>query len=336
MRTRTGILASLAVVAPLGCSTSGKAPELPSSSGQTAYAIHYNEELTSATKAIADAQAREKTLSAGFAAHVDELKKPDWQKVELVIDDSDEAGKSADFADAQGDATVIKGFWESEKNEITAKVSGNAQHTMKQAGCSAEVAGPISFALNDAITKQLQKKLRSKNEAFVVLERYKTSLGPQNVASLEKLADEISEASYDVRVLMVVQHNRVKRLAGDKDDVKKTLDRFIQEETAFQNEAGRTDGEKKASQDRVTAANKNKAEIDAVASQADAVSKEADKAIDASTKDYEEALKSLKAKVAEKKKAEPAGTLPKPEAARAAAPAPKPEAPKPDSTTPVP
>jgi hypothetical protein len=302
----------------IGCSSSGRAPALPSSSGQTAYAIGYSDELNSATKAIADAQAKEKQLSAGFAAHVDELKKPDWSKVDVIITESDDAGKSADFADAQTDATAIKSFWESDKNEITARVNGNAQHTLKEAGCTADTAGPISYALNEAINKQLQKKLRSKNEAFVVLERYKTSLGAQNVASLEKLADEISEASYDVHVLMVNQRNRLERLVADKNDVKKTLDRFIEEETAFQAEPGRTEPEKKASQERVTAANKNKAELDKVASQAESVMKEMDKAIDASTKDYEDALKNLKTKVSEKKKAEPSGA-PAPAGASAAA-----------------
>jgi hypothetical protein len=200
----------------LGCSTSGKAPVLPSSSGQTAYAIHYNDELTSATKGLADAQAKEKTLSSGLAAHVEELRKPDWEKVEQIIDYSDKAGKSADFADAQAEAGAVKDFWDSEKGDITAKVSGNAQHQMKQSGCSGDVAGPISFALNDAITKQLQKRLRSRNEAFVVIERYKSSFGPQNVATLEKLADEVAEASYTVHVLMINQDNKLKRIAADK------------------------------------------------------------------------------------------------------------------------
>jgi hypothetical protein len=304
MRIRTAVSASLVcLVMTLGCSSAGKPPVTATSSGQTAYAIGYGEELASATKAVADAQAKEKQLTAGFAARIDELKKPDWDKVQTVIANSDEAGKSADFADAQGEAGAVKGFWDSEKGDITARVNGNAQQAIKQAGCSADTAGSISYALNDAINKQLQKKLRSKNEAFVVIERYKTSLGPQNVATLEKLADEISEASYDVHVLMATQRNRLQRLVADKNDVKKTLDRFIEEETAFQNEPGRTDAEKKASQDRVTAANKHKAELDKVAEQAEAVSKEMDKAIDAATKDYEEALKNLKAKVSEKKKA---------------------------------
>lgn len=329
MVNRSSALALLFVVTALGCSTAGKPPTTAASSDQSAYAIGYSDEISAATKAIADVQAREKQLTAGFAAHVDELRRPDWEKVEAVISDSDEAGKSADFADAQAEAVAVKSFWDSEKNEITARVNGNAQHTMKQAGCTAETAGPISYALNDAISKQLQKKLRSKNEAFVVLERYKGSLGPQNVASLEKLADEISEASYDVHVFMVLQRNRLQRLVADKNDVKKTLDRYIQEEQAFQAEPGRTDADKRASQERVAQATKNKAELDKTAQQAEAVSKEMDKSIDAATKDYEKAIDDLRAKVAEKKKGEPqvattAAATPK------AGPAPK-AAPKPEA-----
>lgn len=342
-----GLVGALGAVAVhlLGCSSEGKAPKVPSASGQAAYAIGYSDELASATKAISDAQTREKQLSAGFAAHVDELRKPDWSKVEVIIEDSDEAGQSAAYADAQGDAMAVKSFWDSDKNELAGRVAGNMQHSMKQAGCSADVGGSVGFAINDALTKQLQKRLRSKNEAFVVIERYKTSLGPQNVASLEKLADEIAEASYDVHVLMVVQHNRLQRLVADKSDVKSTIDRYVKEETEFQAEPGRTDAEKKASQDRITAANKNKEEIDKVATQAETMSKEAEKTVDAATKDYNEALKNLKAKVEEKKKAEPpkdgkeakdpapkaAPATPAPAKAEPAKAEPKPEAPPSDT-----
>jgi hypothetical protein len=301
---RTWLLA-IALVSVTGCSSSGKGPLLASSSGQAAYAIHYDDELTSATKSVSEAQTREKSLSAGFGAYVDQLKKPDWSKVADIVDDSDEAGKSADFAEAANDAIAIKSFWDSDKNELGARVNGATQQKLKEAGCSADVGGQISWAMGEAINKQLQKRLRSKNEAFVIIDRYRPSLGPQNVVTLEKLADDVSEASYEVHVLMILQRERLKRLADDKGGVKKTLDRYIQEETDFQAEPGRTDAEKKASTDRVTAANKSKADVDTASAQAEATAKDLDKAIDAATKDYEDALKSLKTKIAEKKKAEP-------------------------------
>ncbi len=278
---------------------------LASSSGQTNYAVHYSEELAVSTKAMSDAQAREKALSAGFAARVDELKKPDWDRVQSIIDDSDEAGRSADFADAHADTDAVRGFWERDKDTITGKVVGNVQHTVKEGGCTADVAGPTAYALNEAITKQLQKRLRGKNEAFVTLERYKASLGAQNVAALEKLADDVSQASYDANVSMTLERRGLERLAADKSDVKKTIDRFVKDETAYQAEPGRTDAEKKASADRVAAATKTKSEVDASAEQAKATLDRMDATIDAAKKDYDEALKALRAKVVEKKKAEP-------------------------------
>ena len=217
----------------------------------------------------------------------------------------DRAWGSADYADAHGDADAVKSFWEAEKDTITSKVVGNAQHTVKEAGCGADVAGPVAFSLNDAINKQQQKRLRGKNEAFVMIERYRVTLGPQNVAALEKLGDDVAQSSYDVHVLMVTQRERLRRLVSDKDSAKKTIDRFVKEETAFQTEAGRTDPEKKASADRVTAANKSKGEIDAAASQAEQLSKQMDASTDAAVKDYEAALSALRTKIAEKKKGAP-------------------------------
>jgi hypothetical protein len=286
----------------VACSTSGKAPQLPSSSNQSSYALQYDEELNATTKAIGDLQTRSKTLTSSFVTTAEPIKKTDWAKVETVIDDSDAAGKSSDFASAENDATVIRNFWDSEKNEIAARVNGAASAKLKEAGCSAESGGAIGYAVGDALQKQLQKKLRSKNEAFLVIDRYKVALGQQNVPILEKLADDIAEASYDVHVQMLLQKNRLERLVADKNDVKKTLDRFVKEEEDYQKEPGRTDAEKKASADRVTAANKSKAEIDNVGTGAETQLKDLDKTIEAATKDYDEALKSLRSKIAEKKK----------------------------------
>ena len=301
---RYAVLATTVVLAACSSSTE-RGPVLPSSGGRTVYAVRYNEELAASVKAFGDAQEREKTLVNGLPAHVEELKKTDWEKVSVIVDDSDEAGKSADFAGVQEDTKAVKDFWNAEKNEISSRVAGNAQHTVKQAGCTAEVGGSVAFALNDAVNKQLQKRLRAHNEAFLVMDRYKTSLGLNNIPSLEKLADEVSEASYNVHVALVVERNKMRRVAADKDDVKKTLDRFIQEETAYQAEPGRTEAEKKSSADRVTAANQGKASLDGAATQAEATVKEADAAIQAASKEYDEALASLRAKLAEKKKAEP-------------------------------
>jgi hypothetical protein len=279
---------------------------LAPANGQPTYALHYADALASATKTVDDAQQRAKATDAALPARVDELKKTDWAKVQAIVDASDEAGRSAGFADGHDETDTVRTFWESEKDTIVPKVTGNAQHVAKEAGCNADVSGAVTFALNDAVAKQLQKRLRAKNEAFLVMERYKASLGQQNIPALEKLADDISQTSYDVHVVMVVQRDRLQALLADRDGVKKTLDRFVQDEMAYQGESGRTDAEKKASSDRIGQANKGKADIDAIYAQADAVNKQLDASIDAATKDYDAALKALRAKITEKQKAEPA------------------------------
>jgi hypothetical protein len=159
----------------------------------------------------------------------------------------------------------------------------------------------VAYALNDSIDKELQKRLRASNGGFIEIERNRTALGPQNAAALEKLADDVSQASYLVHVELVVQRGRVRRLLADKKEALATLDRFMQDEKAQQTQPGRSDADKKASDDRIIAAGKSKADIDVAATQAEPVAKSIDATIDSTTKDYEQALKALRDKIEGKK-----------------------------------
>jgi hypothetical protein len=300
---RTTILASALLLG--ACTTSsGKGPALAPSSAQPSYALRYGDELAASTKAIGDAQTDEKALASDFVTRVDELKKPDWDLVLAVVDESDNAGRSADFADAHDEVDGVRTFWAREKDSITSKVAGNAQYTVKQQPTctNVDVGGAVSYALNDSMDKAIQKRLRASNNAFVLIERNKTSLGASNVASLEKLADEVAQASYDVHVQMVLESERMRRLLADRGSIAATLDRYMQDEKTFQSQPGRTDAEKKASDDRIVAAGKAKASADAAAVQADPAAKSLDQTIDTATKDYDAALKALHDKIADKKK----------------------------------
>ena len=192
----------LATVLLAACSSSGKGPVTVSSGDQTPYALGYADELNGATKSFQDAQAQEKTLSGGFGARVDELKKPDWDKVLFVVDESDKAGKSADYAEAHGDADAVKellGFGEGHHH----RRRSSAMPSTASRRPAAAPTSPGRRLLDERRDRQgAQKRMRGKNEGFVAIERYKVSLGPQNVAVLEKLGDDVSQASYDVHVQM--------------------------------------------------------------------------------------------------------------------------------------
>ena len=291
---------SLALAA---CSSQNTRPVIASSASQPAYAIKYADSVATTNKSLAERQTEEKQLSGSFGARIDELKKPDWDRVLTVIEQADEAGKSAGYAEAHSEANAVHAFWADERETISGKVGGNAQYAAKQGGCTVDVSGAAIFALKESIEKQLEKRQRAKNDAFVTLERYKTSLGRENIASLEKLADDIAQASYIVNVQLPEQREQLRDELSERSSVDRALERFIKDERAFQAEAGRTDAEKKASDDRIATATKSRADLAEATAEGDATMKSIDAQIEAATKDYKDSLKALKDKVADKKKA---------------------------------
>jgi hypothetical protein len=297
--------ALLVVCVPVvaACAPSSRnGPVLASSGDQAAYAFHYADELNASIKAVVDGQAQEKMLAAGFGARLDALKKPDWDLVQAVVVESDIAGKSADFAATHGEVDSVRTFWSDEKDTITSKTAGNAQYALKQTSCTdTDVAGAVGYALNDSMDKQLQKRLRESNTAHILVERSKIALGPQDASALEKLADDVSQASYLVHVELVAERERMRTLLAERGKAAATLDRFMQDEQAYQAQAGRTDAEKKASGERIIAAGKTKADNDAAAAQAEPLSKSADQSIQAATSDYEQQVKVLRDQIAQKR-----------------------------------
>jgi hypothetical protein len=116
-----------------GCSRPPKGPVLASSAGQPAYALGYADAVGDSARAFGDGPEQENKLATGFAARLDELKKPDWDLVRAVVDESDAAGKSADFADAHREVDAVRTFWGDEKTVLDAKVAGGSQYALKQA-----------------------------------------------------------------------------------------------------------------------------------------------------------------------------------------------------------
>jgi hypothetical protein len=289
------------------CSRTDKGPVLASSAGEPAYALGYADELGGTVNAFSEGPQDEQKLAFGFGARIDALRKPNWDFVRAVVDESDATGRSSDFFDAHGEVDGARTFWSSEKATIDARVAGGAQYPLKDAPCTSDctnldVGGAAAYALNEAMDRQLQKRLRASNNAYVLIDRQRAALGPQNATVLEKLADDLAEASYVTHAGLIVSRQRLERLLADKNAVQATLDHFVQDERSYQAQPGRTDAEKKASDERIAEAGKGKSEIDAAATQAEAAVKSADQTIAATTKNYDDALKALRDKIEQRKK----------------------------------
>jgi len=280
---------------------------LASSAGQPTYALNYVDELAATVKALGDAQEHERKLAGDFTVRIEELKRPDWDLVRGVVDRSDATGRSADFYDAHGEVDAVRTFWTDEKGLVDGKVAASAQYAVKQATCASDcntldVAGPAVFALNDSMEKGIVKRLHASNDAFLLIERERTTLGSQNTVALEKLADDVSQASFLVHVEVVVRRERLQRMLSDAGAVKATLENFIEEERVYRAQPGRTESDKKASDERLAQAAKNKAQIDSAITQAQAAEKSSEQTIATITKDYDDTLKNLKDKIDLKKK----------------------------------
>ncbi len=220
-----------------------------------------------------------------------------------VVNRADEAGRSAAYVDARHDFEDTRDFFTQEREEITRKVAGSAQYVIKKkesSQCDVDVSGAVSSSLKDAVDKQLEKRLRAHNDAHLLIDRYRESMGKANAAALEKQADDISSASYSTFIRSIELKVRATRLLDEANQIKKTLDQSIADERAFQAEPGRKEGDKKASNERIAKMEDGKVRIEAAVPQLQALAKEIDQRSQAMNKEYADALEALKKAVAAK------------------------------------
>ncbi len=267
--SRSAKSAMLALVCSLGlggaaCSQPKPEPQVASSSNQANYALDYPGELDHATAGIAAEQDELKTILGRLDGYLDALKDPKSIAVaQDVIVTADESGRSYGYVERARELEGVNGFFDSEGNDIGNRIAGSANYAAKQKSCEANVGGAAAGAVKPAVAKSVEKRMRDRNEAFGIIERAKTSLPKPDVAVLEKLADDVARASYLVNVALVDHKNRIRRMADEGDAVKKTIDAEVKYEQSWQAEAGRSDADKKASNERIEALNKAKAQIDA-------------------------------------------------------------------------
>jgi hypothetical protein len=223
--------------------------------------------------------------------------------VQSIVTRADEAGRSTSYVDAHHDFEGTRDFFTQEREEISRKVAGSAQYVVKKKECNqcdVDVSGAVSSSLKESVEKQLEKRLRAHNDAHVLIDRYRESMGKPNAAALEKQADEISSASYSTFIRSVELKARATRLLDEANQIKKTLDQSIADERAFQAEPGRKEADKKASNERIAKMEDGKVKIDQAVPQLQALAKEIDQRNQAMNKEYADALEALKKAMAAK------------------------------------
>lgn len=287
------LLASLAALG-VACSTPKPEPEIASSAGQAQYAETYPADVQAVTRGFGEADAEAKELDATFSGFPEQLKRVDANRALDISIRADNAGRSRSYVDRSREVEGARRFYDAEKEEIGKKIAGTAQSVAKQKGCEADVGTPAAHALDDAMDKQLEKHLREKNDAHLLIDRYRASLGKENAAALEKQADSISRASYLVHIEMVETKVRLDALLAEAEQVKKTLDDHAAAERAFQADGARTDAEKKASAERLEAIEKSRGLWDSSITQAKDASEGIEDRIKAAQDRHAEAIEKLK------------------------------------------
>jgi hypothetical protein len=292
------LLASGPLVA---CSQPKPEPELASSANHGHYARDYPEDLNALVMDFSTRRAEARKLLADFPNVPGKLKDPSWAHVLEIVQRADEDGKSYAYVGRLKRVEGARLFFEAEKDEINKKVVGSVSYVAKKKSCDESIAGAAPPALKDAVEKQLDKELHDASEAQQLIERYRGELGKENAAALEKIADDVSRASYLVRIEIVEDKVRLTRMVTEADQVRKTADDAILAERAYQSSYKKiTDAEKKASDQRIADLQKAKASIDAAVKQSENLVPTMDDEIKKIQKEHDDALDALVSKLKEK------------------------------------
>jgi hypothetical protein len=306
---RRSLLALLPLLVGLSgpaCSNQKPAPLYTPSSDQSGYAARYPEAMASARGRIAEHESKARRQLQAFGTYADELKEPtDYKAVGTVVDLADGAGKSAAYVERRQEAEAAAAFFEDQKEDITKSVAGAAQYQAKQKNCEVDAYGSAAHALQKSVEKGLEKYLRERNEAHAYIEDNQDALGKPNLEKLRKQADEISDVSYMVNVGIPQSRARIEAMVAEANDVKKTLDRTIEETKAVQADAARSEPDKAAAKKKGEAAESAKQRVDSELQQAQHVLEGLEERQKQLSKEYDEALDALRQKLEEKAKAQP-------------------------------
>jgi hypothetical protein len=296
MTNRLPVLLAALAAASIGCTHQKVEPQVASSTAQTHYAVLYPDHLQATANDYVNTEGDVRRITADFTKYPGQLKDPPWPLVVTIVNRADEAGRSASYVEARRDFEAARSFFAQEREEMTRRMVGSAQYVIKkkECDCDIDVSGAISSSFKESFEKQLEKRLRAHSDASTLIERYRESLGKANATALEKQTDDISEASYAAFIRATELRARTTALIEEASQIRKTLDQSIAEERAFQAEAGRAAGDKKASVERMAKMEDAKVRVDRTIPSLQNLEKDIEQRNAALKKEYNDALEALR------------------------------------------
>lgn len=235
MVSRPSLLFTLTLASlPAACARQAKVePVVASSASSPGYATRFPERVEGVVADAGRYEARVTALAGGFARYPDALKKPGWSDVLAVYRASDEAGRSAEYAERQAELEQVTEFFEEEREIIGQSVGGGVQWVAKDKGCTSfDASGQAKISLKKGVEERVEARTRESNPAHRLVAQRTQSLGKTNVEPLQRQVDELAESSHLAFVRMVQAKVELRRLIAEGEEVKATLDREQKEADA--------------------------------------------------------------------------------------------------------
>jgi len=281
----------------VACADKQPKPNMVPASEIPAYAVAYPDRLTAETEQLVADKQHATEQSEKLSDRASDLKPgADPAVMVVVLRQSDQAGRTAAFADESRAAHDLRAFWKEERGPITARANSAAQKQLSEGNCGScnqlDLSASLGYAVGAGIDKQLEKRLRACNEAHRTIEAHEDRIGTANVPAAQKLADDIALTSYQVNVELPMARDRVDALLEEADDVSSTLTRAAEWEQNYQT-GDRSARDKKRSQERLELVEKSRAALPTAVANAQAARKDLDPDIEALRKRYVQTMEAL-------------------------------------------
>jgi len=288
-----------------GCAKKGDVlePQMVSSSSLPGYATRYPQELSAARESLGQQEAASEKLFGEFATYPDQLSDPNWKTVGEIYELADTDGRSNSYVERLEQDQSVMTFYSDEKGELKKKVGGAAQYALKEKqGCDADVASPAGAALDKGMEKQLEDRLHDRSAASAAIDHGEDALGKKNADTLQKQSDSIGLASYLVHVAVYRTKQRVDKMIDEGSDVKKTLERTVEDLNKLLTDPKTTEPKKKELTKELTTVQASQAAIDSEMEQAKSVKTGAEERIKKLAEAYDKAFGALKDNVKQRVK----------------------------------